>query len=211
MLAKPITIDWEKIEYDYRSGIKTLRLIASENGVSHVAINKRAKKDGWTRDLAVKIRAKANELVTKDVVTNKIANKVLVTEQQVVLANAEVQANVIRGQRHGLEADIASTNKLREHLDRLIASMETKDIDGNQIPCDPKELAIAITLHKTLVESRAKLIDKERLVFGLDNDKGKDDQPTGPDKFRSMSLMELQGYVTTQFRMLVGTETVGIR
>ena len=69
MLAKPITIDWEKIEYDYRSGIKTLRLIASENGVSHVAINKRAKKDGWTRDLAVKIRAKANELVTKDVVT----------------------------------------------------------------------------------------------------------------------------------------------
>ena len=45
--------DWEKIEADYRAGIKTLRQIAGEHGVTHGAINKRAKRDGWSRaDLA---------------------------------------------------------------------------------------------------------------------------------------------------------------
>lgn len=41
--------DWEKIELDYRAGIKTLREIAADHGISHQAINKRAKRDGWAR------------------------------------------------------------------------------------------------------------------------------------------------------------------
>ena len=48
--AKPT--DWERIELDYRAGIKTLRQIADENGITHGAINKRAKRDGWERDLS---------------------------------------------------------------------------------------------------------------------------------------------------------------
>lgn len=44
--------DWEAIELDYRAGIKTLRQIAEENGITHGAINKRAKRDGWERDLS---------------------------------------------------------------------------------------------------------------------------------------------------------------
>lgn len=44
--------DWEKIELDYRAGIKTLTQIAAEHGISHVAIIKRAKRDGWERDLS---------------------------------------------------------------------------------------------------------------------------------------------------------------
>lgn len=60
-------IDWEKIELDYRAGIKTLRQIADEHGISHVAINKRAKRDGWVRDLSAKIDKKADELVRKDI------------------------------------------------------------------------------------------------------------------------------------------------
>jgi hypothetical protein len=50
--------DWIQIEVDYRAGIKTLRQIADEHSISHVAINKRAKRDGWTRDIAAKIQAK---------------------------------------------------------------------------------------------------------------------------------------------------------
>ena len=46
--------DWERIELDYRAGIKTLRQIADEHGISHVAVAKRAKRDGWTRDLSVR-------------------------------------------------------------------------------------------------------------------------------------------------------------
>jgi len=44
--------DWERIELDYRAGIKTLRQIADEHGITHGAVNKRAKRDGWERDLS---------------------------------------------------------------------------------------------------------------------------------------------------------------
>jgi hypothetical protein len=44
-------VDWELIERDYRAGIKTLRQIGEERGVSHVAIVKRSKIGGWERML----------------------------------------------------------------------------------------------------------------------------------------------------------------
>lgn len=43
------TIDWVAIEVDYRAGIKTLREIAGEHGITHPAITKRAKRHGWER------------------------------------------------------------------------------------------------------------------------------------------------------------------
>jgi thioredoxin-like negative regulator of GroEL len=42
-------IDWQGIETDYRAGAMSVRDIARWYGVSHTAINKRAKADNWTR------------------------------------------------------------------------------------------------------------------------------------------------------------------
>ena len=49
-------VDWEAVERDYRAGVLTLREIGERYDCSHVAITKRAKKEGWVRDLAPKIR-----------------------------------------------------------------------------------------------------------------------------------------------------------
>lgn len=46
--------DWDLVEIAYRAGIKTLRQIADEHGVTHGAVNKRAKTRGWTRESGVK-------------------------------------------------------------------------------------------------------------------------------------------------------------
>jgi len=73
--AKPAP-DWEKIEADYRAGVLSLREIADANpGVNHVAIARRAKRDGWSRDLSAKIRAKADALVTERTVTADVTAK----------------------------------------------------------------------------------------------------------------------------------------
>jgi len=40
---------WECIELNYRAGIKSLRQIAGEQGISEGAIRKRAKRDDWSR------------------------------------------------------------------------------------------------------------------------------------------------------------------
>lgn len=44
-------VDWKAIERDYRAGIKTLRAIADEHSITHPAVSKRAKRDGWERDV----------------------------------------------------------------------------------------------------------------------------------------------------------------
>jgi hypothetical protein len=57
--------DWERIEGDYRAGLKTLRQIAGEHGITHTAVKKRADRDGWVRDLSAKIKARVDDLVSK--------------------------------------------------------------------------------------------------------------------------------------------------
>ena len=47
--------DWEKIELDYRAGIKTLREIASEHGLSDGAVRKRAKRSHLTQVRGLKL------------------------------------------------------------------------------------------------------------------------------------------------------------
>lgn len=41
--------DWGSIESGYRAGALSLRELASQHGLTHGAINKRSKRDGWIR------------------------------------------------------------------------------------------------------------------------------------------------------------------
>ena len=71
-MAEKKVIDWEKIELDYRSGVKSLREIATDHEISEGAIRKRAKRDDWSRDLSAKIKAKADDLVRKEQVRSEV-------------------------------------------------------------------------------------------------------------------------------------------
>lgn len=101
-------IDWERIELDYRAGVKTLRQIADEHGISHGAINKRAKRDGWERNLTEKIQAKADALVSKAAVSKEVSKEERIAENAVIEANALTQAGVRLAHR----ADIERTRRL---------------------------------------------------------------------------------------------------
>jgi len=74
--AKRPPVDWEAVEREYRGSILSLREIADLHpGTNHVAIARKAKKDGWERNLSEKIRAKAEALVTKQSVTADVTEK----------------------------------------------------------------------------------------------------------------------------------------
>ena len=75
---------------------------------NHVAITRRAKKFGWTRDLAAKIKAKADDLVTRQVVTVLETAERAVTERTVIEANAYQIAQV----RNEHRSDIRRFRKL---------------------------------------------------------------------------------------------------
>jgi hypothetical protein len=53
-----LKVDWEAIERDYRIGIKSLRQLGVEACCSHVAIQKRAAKEGWKRDIMARARGR---------------------------------------------------------------------------------------------------------------------------------------------------------
>lgn len=116
--------DWERIEADYRAGLLSVREIAGAQGVSHVAIAKRAKRDGWARDLSEKIKAKADALVTTRTVTTPVTTEQAVTDRAIVEANAEV----IAGIRLAHRKDIARSRKLAMSLLGEL-EIETGDIE----------------------------------------------------------------------------------
>jgi hypothetical protein len=117
------SVDWELIERDYRAGILSVREIAASQGISHAAINKRAKRDGWERDLAAKIQAKAEALVSKREVSTQVSTERLVTERAIVEGNAMRVAEVRMSHR----ADIRRLRNLAiSMLEELEA--ETRDI-----------------------------------------------------------------------------------
>ena len=109
--------DWERIELDYRAGIKTLRQIADEHGISHVAVAKRAKRDGWTRDLAGKIQAKADELVNKSLVTSAVTAQTKIAEKSVIDANAQAVADIRLAHRSDIRRARNLTNSLLAELE----------------------------------------------------------------------------------------------
>lgn len=196
--AKKKHVDWELVEKDYRAGIKTLRQIAEERGVSHVAIQKRAKTYGWTRDLSEKIQAKAKEKVTKAAVTKQSYQEGLetkeakLTDAQVVDKYADIVAHVDEIQREDVKLAIDnSRSQLKELValgdpefrERLEALGDAFDESGptnnggwktdknNELYKYIISLAGRVKMSKEIAGSHGVYIPLQRKIFGLDQEK----------------------------------------
>lgn len=218
---KPVT-DWERIERDYRAGVKTLRQIGEENGVSHVAINKRAKRDGWSRDLSAKIHAKADELVTKASVTKTVTAEQRVTERELVDANAQAITAVRLGHRRDIqrsrgivmsmlaELEAACSAEHVAMLEQLGDVMRSPDQYGRDKLNDLYQAVISLPgrskTMKDLTASLAVLIDKERQAFGLDNGQAADDRPRPSVDAGALSDAALAELMNARRRSTASTE-----
>lgn len=137
MTEVKVKTDWERVEKDYRAGILSVREIAGYAGVSHTAIQKRAKTYGWERDLKAKIHAKADALVAKREVASKVASRSVETEREIVDGNAESVADIRMAHRGDIARARRMTNKLLDELESLtdeqgtIKDLITKFKDGD--------------------------------------------------------------------------------
>jgi hypothetical protein len=183
--------DWERIEADYRAGILSTREIASAAGVSHTAINKRAKKDGWVRDLKARIQAKAEELVSRREVSKEVSSQQAATERQIIEANAERIAQVRGEHRADIQRVRALALNLLGELEGQSASLEDLAALGEMLR-NPDEngqdrrndLYLKIISTPSRIDSAKKVaetlknaITMEREAYGLDDKKP--EQPPG--------------------------------
>ena len=182
------SIDWERIELDFRAGIKSLREIAEGSGTSHVTISKHAKKHGWVRDLKAKIQAKADELVNRAVVNAPVNKATPTSERETVEAVAGKQAtirishqndlqrsqNIVNALLAELELQVGPENVARlEQLDELLKNPDDKAIsklrDLQQTVLSLPERAKTA---KLLTECVGKNIELGRLVWNIQNTTG---------------------------------------
>ena len=188
-MAEKKVIDWEKIELDYRSGVKSLREIATDHEISEGAIRKRAKRDDWSRDLSAKIKAKADDLVRKEQVRSEVRTQNTISEKETIDANANLVASVRLSQRK----DIQRSRKIAmslfdelehqvgienvENLEKLGELLRSDDDKGNDKVNDLYMKIISmpgrVKSMKDLSDTLKTLIALERQAFGLDDENNK--------------------------------------
>ncbi|WP_427183542.1 hypothetical protein ACL598_16885 [Bordetella bronchialis] len=175
--------DWERIEADYRAGLLSVREIAARQGVSHVAIAKRAKRDGWERDLSAKIRAKAEALVTKATVTTEVSGNRKEQDAAVVDQGSEQLASVMLTQRRSVSrahrlcmqlfAELEAQTNEPELFGQLGEFLREEGEDGARKRAAAYEKVLTFGSRvdgmKKLGETLKVLVGLERDIYGLNN------------------------------------------
>lgn len=185
--AEKKAVEWDLVEVDYRAGIKSLKLMGTEYGVSDAGILKKAKKEGWVRDLGAKIRQKAADKVSAAAVSAEVSIQTRARESEIVEANATLQSDIILGHRRDIQRSRRLTMTL---LNELEAQTDNQDLleqlrealySPNENGVDKRDelfrkvigLSSRSSTMKTLADSLKVLVAMEREAFGVDEDETK--------------------------------------
>ena len=178
---------------DYRAGVMSLREIASVASISEGAIRKRAKRDGWSRDLSAKVASRADDLVRKSEVRSEVRSAQAISEKETVEASAQAIANAIISHRKDIARNRGLANKLLteleaqvdspeefEKLGELMYSPDDKGMDKlNDLYKKVTSLPSRIDSAKKLGETLKVLIALEREAYGVDKEVKQDTGLTG--------------------------------
>jgi hypothetical protein len=187
-----VPIDWAGIELQYRAGIKPLRVIATQFGCAHSAITKRAKRDGWQRDLKARVHARADELVHKALVSKEVHTAAVnLGERYAVEASAQAEVLVRLGHREDIAALRAIIKGLMRELSVVIEQPERFGMIHDALS-SPDELALdalrnmaalvvslpgRTKVAKDLADALHRAVGMEREAFGLDTAAGTEGRP----------------------------------
>lgn len=177
------TVDWERIEREYRAGQLSVSEIGRLCGVSHTAINKRAKRDGWTRNLAKRVREEVSaRLVSAEVsaeTAREAVDKAAARDVQLILSH---RRDIGAGQEmcRTLMGELRDASMEREAIDEAIHT-NTKD-DGRRRTMMLRAVSLP-SRARTMMDlagAMRTLVALERQAFNIDGSPG-DHLPTARD------------------------------
>jgi hypothetical protein len=181
MVKEKRVIDWEGIERDYIAGARSLRDIGSQYGIDEALIRRRAKKEGWARDLKAKIKIRAENIVRKrevqkavraKEVRKKIPRKKNISEQEIIETNANLQATVLLNERSDIKRLSGLSEKFEKELEQYKEDLEKK-----------------ARIMKSLTDTRKTIIELRRRNYNInDNSNGDADEST-----KTITRIELIG------------------
>lgn len=179
-------IDWEAVEREYRAGQLSVSEVGRQYGVSHTAINKRAKKEGWTRDLTEKVRKEVSARLVSPEVSEANARQAVETAavRGVALVRSH-QASLGRANRiaEKLMSELETGTEHNEAIEAEIWAETATDTNTQRRNSMMKAVSLqsrAATLRE-LSQALKNLIPLERQAFNLDATAGSDDPATKGD------------------------------
>ena len=172
-------IDWEAIETDFRVSQLSVRQIAEKHGTEASSISRRAKKDGWDRDLS-----QAVAVATKTKVRNAVINATQHNATECTQATfdavdlaANVNATIILGQQKRVGRLSGLFEKITGELEAVMDDPETLTAIADKIEEeDPKaaesikrlkSMTSRMNNLKTATEIMGKLNDSENSAFSI--------------------------------------------
>lgn len=188
-------VNWAAIEPLYCAGIRSVRSIGKQYGVSHTGIAKHALEFGWVRSLKPQIQARAEQLVASSAVRDRVANSVATKPSAVEKLTVEANAMALTMVQLGHRDDIARARRVAVTLlAELEAVVDRPDLFGMVYDAlsNPDEPAIEalrsmatlvaslpgrVKIMKDLADTLHKVIGMEREAFGLDTSAGTDGRP----------------------------------
>lgn len=167
--------DWDAIEADYRTGMRSNRELARVHGPSEAAIRKRATVGSWERDLSQKVRAatraKAAKKSVADTLQQQGKDSSTASDSEIIEAAAEIGAIVINAHQKRLTRWQAVGDKYLDMLEQQITK-DTILVEGKD--GKPQELEVSLDyISKSMSQGATaleKFIKMERQAHNLDND-----------------------------------------
>lgn len=194
--------NWIEIQTLFRSGTLSVEAIAAKYGVSKVAIYKRAKKEGWQRDLSIAAIAAAKEKVALDFVAQKrlaaeqkrlAAEPVQpyvvpeLSETEIIDSASDQIVDFIRQHRKSLGKTLELENRLVAQFEREIDLREKAYSDNPEdrlyvarlVEDGAKLLSLpqCSTVYRELTMAQSKRIEMERKILNMDDDQGSKGDP----------------------------------
>jgi len=160
--ARRTSLDWESVHREYRAGQLSLREIGRKYDVTDTAIRKRAKLEGWTRDLTDVARKAAKSEVVRSVVRTELSR-----EPQNDTETVKTFAN--RGAR-AIEGHLARAERLKKLADQLTTELETYMAGGTPtVTIFVAKADSPATILRTLSDTAERIAKIERQALNLDD------------------------------------------
>ncbi|MDR5899987.1 hypothetical protein QC823_13425 [Halomonas vilamensis] len=167
--------DWETINADYRTGQHSVRALATKHAVTEGAIRKRARTEGWQRDLSQHVKTATHAKLVRSESTQN-GTHLPDDDQALVESAADTNVRVITGHRQAIGRWKSLGNK-------LATTLESIDVTADNVA------DFARTLNSG-VDSLGKCIRLERQAFGLDSETSQEESP-----FSHMTMEELDAEI----------------
>lgn len=186
MLTPKAKADWEAIEREYRANQLSVSEIGRQFGVSHTAINKKAKAQGWGRDLQAKVQQVARAKLVSDAVSVSPEVSEANAHETIEAAAARV-VDVVRSHRKDISTgrriigslfdELIEATEQRAVIDEAIEAETAGDTNGQRRAMMKRAVALpsrAATM-QSLAGALKHIVVLERQAFNIDS--GESDEP----------------------------------